>query len=565
MAEPPRSRVRAGLLCLCAMAAPAAAQTGGRPATDLPALPPPAERPAPAIEPRGIIPPPPTPLLAGEIRPIDLGTALRLAGAQNPELFVARQRVLEAEAVRQLAAAQILPTINAGMNYDAHGGNLQQSNGNILSVNRSAVYVGAGANAIAAGTVNIPGVVLSGNIGSAVFAFLASRQLVQQREAATIAVRNQVFLAVTRGYCELLRAEGRHALSLQIRDEARTIADLTANYAATGQGRQADADRAATELARREAEVRTFEGEIVASSARLCEVLNLDPTLRLHPTDAWVVPQPIVPSPMPLHELVAVALLNRPELAERRAAIREAILLLDSAKLLPFSPNVLLGYSAGGFGGGSNLVRPVFGGFGGRYDLDVVAYWTIQNLGVGNAALIRLANAQLQARRYQELAVLNRVRAEVAEAYARMHARYAQIDTNQSAVEAGARALREDYERIQARAERDVLPIELLDSFRLKARARYEYLDSIVDYNEAQFALYVALGQPPADTLARPVPTEGVEPLPMRGGTPAENAPEGAAPARTPLRPVAATEPLPPAPARSTRATSRPLAVPGMP
>ena len=86
---------------------------------------------------------PPT-ILRPEVQPIDLDTALRLAGVQNPELNVARQRVLEAVAVRQLAAARFLPSINPGMNYDTHSGNLQQSNGNILSVNRSAVYVGAG-------------------------------------------------------------------------------------------------------------------------------------------------------------------------------------------------------------------------------------------------------------------------------------------------------------------------------------------------------------------------------------------------------------------------------------
>ncbi len=92
-----------------------------------------------------------------EVQPIDLTTALNLAGVQNPELNIARTRILEAAAMRQLAAAYFLPSINPGMNYDSHTGNLQQSDGNILSVNRSAVYVGAGANAVGSGTVNNPG------------------------------------------------------------------------------------------------------------------------------------------------------------------------------------------------------------------------------------------------------------------------------------------------------------------------------------------------------------------------------------------------------------------------
>jgi len=451
---------------------------------------------------------PPT-ILRPEVQPIDLDTALRLAGVQNPELNVARQRVLEAVAVRQLAAARFLPSINPGMNYDTHSGNLQQSNGNILSVNRSAVYVGAGASAVAAGTVNIPGVFLGGNTAEVIFNYLESRQLVRQREFDNIAVRNQVFLRVTLAYSELLRSEGRRAVALQAREEAQAIAKLTAVYAEEGQGRYADANRAASDLQRREAYLKQVESELLTSSARLCQLLNLDPSIRLHPTDAYVVPHPLVPDPIAVGELIALGLLRRPELAAQRASVIQGLLILDEAKALPFSPTIYLGFSAGGFGGGSNLVRPIFGGFGGRTDFDAMAYWTIQNLGVGNVAMIRGANANLQVRRFEQIEMLNRVRAEVAEAYARTHARYAQIETNEAAIQSGLLSFTQDLDRLRYRS-RDVLPIELLNSFSLMANARIDYIDAIVDYNRAQFELYVALGQPPANSLARPVPTQGV-------------------------------------------------------
>ena len=456
-------------------------------------------------------------ILVGEVAPLDLTTALRLAGVENPELNLARQRVLEAAAFRQFAAAQILPTINVGTNYDSHTGNLQQSNGNILSVNRSAVYVGAGANAVGSGTVTIPGVFLGGNVAQGVFAFLATRQVVAQREFAATAIRNQVFLQVALAYNELIRAEGIRAISVQAREEAREVARLAAVFARAGQGRQADADRAATELARRTADVLAAEGLILTNSAVLCRLLNLDPALRLHPTDASVVPLPIVPDPQPLAELIALALLRRPELGERRAAIREALLALRGAKVLPFSPTVLVGLSAGGFGGGSNLVRPVFGSFNSRSDFDAVGYWTIQNLGVGNVALIKTAKARLGATRFQELAVLNQVRAEVAAAYAAAHARYAQIGVTETAVRSGLRGFREDLDLTRQQGLRTVLPIELLNNYRLLNQARREYLDAIADYNRAQFELYVALGQPPADSLAHFVPSEGIAPADIAG------------------------------------------------
>jgi outer membrane protein TolC len=510
--------------------------------------------------------------LTAEVQPIDLTTALNLAGVQNPELNIARTRILEAAAMRQLAAAYFLPSINPGMNYDSHTGNLQQSDGNILSLNRSAVYVGAGANAVGSGTVTVPGVFLAENIGQGIFMYLAARQTVRQREFQTIAVRNQMFLQVAWAYSELLRAEGRHAAQLQAREEARLIAKLTADYARTGQGREADANRAATRLARREADIQAAEGEVLAASANLCRLLNLDPSIRLHPTDAFVVPFPIVPDPMPVAELIALGLLNRPELAAQRAAIQAALMNLYGAKILPFSPTTLIGFSAGGYAGGSNLVRPIFSGMGGRTDLDAIMYWTIQNLGLGNVALIHLADAQLQMTKFQQIEILNRVRADVAEAYARTHARYAQIGAYEDAVRSGYLAYHEDLERTMlmgSNRPRDVLPIELLNSFDLLANGRVEYVDAIIDYNKAQFAMYVALGQPPASSLAHPVPVDGVVPrnvpppraLTRPGPAPAQAAgPPAANPVSTlkPARAVASG----PAPGAVPRASGPPVPPP---
>lgn len=473
---------------------------------------------APAQEPLA----PTNSILDNQARPIDLASALELAGVQNPEILLARERVVEAVAVRQLAAAQMLPSINLGTNFDNHNGPLQRSTGQILKVNRGSLYLGLGAGAVGAGTVNIPGVVWDGNLSQVIFASLVSRQVVRQRDFASVAIRNDVLLRVAAAYLELLRAEGRRVIAIQNRDEAREVARITANYAKAGQGRQADADRAATELEQRDADVLQAEGEVLTTSARLAQLLDLDPSIRLHVIDSWVVPAPIVPDPIPLPELIAIALTLRPELRERQAAIRAALLELQGTKLLPFSPNIALGYSAGTFGGGSNLVaegipqadgsilrQPRFDSFGARQDFDAVLYWSARNLGVGNLALVRLAQSNLRSDQLREVEVLDRVRAEVAAAYARTHARFAQIGTGERAVQSGQRAFQEDLNRTR---NREGLPIEVLDSLRLLGRSRYAYLDAIVDYNRAQFELYVALGQPPANCLARPIPPSLVPP-----------------------------------------------------
>jgi outer membrane protein TolC len=490
------------------------------------------------------LPPPPPSLLGPGAKPIDLASALRLAGVQNPQILLARERVAEAVAERQLAAAQFLPTLHAGMNYNDHTGNLQRANGVILHVDRSALYAGLGASAVGAGTVTIPGVVWNGNPSEAIFGALVSRQVVRQRELASVAVRNDVLLRVATAYLELLRAEGRRAIAVQIRDDAAAVAQVTANWArpqaggAGGLGRQADADRAAAELDLRNSAVIEAEDDVLLASARLGELLGLDPAVRLEAADGWAVPAPQVPDATPLPELIALALTQRPELAERQAAIRAALLRLRGARLLPFSPNFIVGYSDGTFGGGSDLAaagiaqpngtvlrQPRFDSFGGRQDFDAVVYWELRNLGVGNLALDRLAASNLRSEQLRDVEVLDRVRAEVAAAYARTHARFAQIGTGERGIPPARSAFREDYVRTFNGIG---LPIETLNSLRLLASNRYAYLDAIIDYNRSQFELYVALGQPPAEVLAQAVPA-GLVPAPCPGAVPP--APESDVPA----------------------------------
>jgi outer membrane protein TolC len=474
-----------------------------------------------------------TGLLGEEFTSIDLGSALSLAGVQNPKLLLARQRVVESVAERQLAAAELLPSLRAGVSFDAHSGPLQQSFGNILRVARSAVYVGAGSYAIAAGTVNIPGVYWNGNVSQTIFRYLSSRQVVEKHTFESRAVENEVLREVGVGYTNLLRSVGQRAIAYENQQDAVEVVRLTEAFARAGAGREADADRSRSELASFTSRLREAEGEMLIASAELAEVLNLDPSTRLVPLEERYVPLPYVPDPIPLPELLAIALVQRPELQSRQASIQQAMLDLRSARLLPFSPNMIIGLSAGHEAGGSNIVdKPAgttpfasdaarvgrtgrFGNGASRLDFDAVGYWMLTNFGVGNRAMVREAESHLRTSELEWLAELDHVRLSVAEAYARTHASYAQILTAEDAVRDASRAFAEEKRRISAVQG---LPIELLDALRLVSQSRREYLQAIIAYNQAQLELYVALGQPPVALLARPALREGSPPPP--GGVP---------------------------------------------
>lgn len=460
------------------------------------------------------LPPPAPSILPKQMNAIDLGCVLRLAGVYNPDMLIARARVARAAALRFYAAAFVLPSLNAGLNYDDHNGPLQQSSGNILTVNRQALYLGMGAGAVAAGTVGVPGVLYNVNLSNSLFNLFAARYNLRAREADNIAVRNQMLLRVATAYMELVRAEAQRKIAIANQKLAHEVARLTAVHAAVGTGNKADANRAASELARRNQLIVEAEQAILVASANLVALLNIPPSIQMHAIDGWVLPTEIVPLALPLQELIFIGTQQRPELAARRNEIRAAVMNLRRQIFIPLTPTVLAGYSSGTFGGGSNLVaypggfqgfkEPYFGSFAPRQDVDVVMFWTAQNLGIGNLGRIRVARAERDIARFEYIRALNQMRDDVAVAYARIHANYAEIDIARRGMEAALRGYNEDYQRLTQRT--GVLPIELLNNFRLLAAARMAYLDAVVNYDIAQFDMFVALGQPPTNRLARAIP-----------------------------------------------------------
>jgi outer membrane protein TolC len=99
---------------------------------------------------------------------------------------------------------------------------------------------------------------------------------------------------------------------------------------------------------------------------------------------------------------------------------------------------------------------------------------------------------QAEAERAQ---AVDRVRREVAETYGVAAARRQQVDVAQRQLATAAEGARLDIARARNVEGR---PIEVLNSLRLLSSARLELIRTVVGYDQAQFRLFVALGQPPA-------------------------------------------------------------------
>lgn len=428
--------------------------------------------------------------LSAQTYPIDLPTALRLADADNLQVALAREQVQQAYADYRLANTLWLPSLRGGMNYNHHDGPLLSSAGVIRDISRDFLWYGAGAGAGSTSSPAFPGVFASFKFADALFGPLAAQQRWGARESAATATRNNMLLDVALAYLELLRAAQDVAIAQDLRNKVAELSRLTDAFAQTGQGLQADAERMKVELGLRENDIRRSIEAFAVASTRLTQLLRLEPCVRLEPIEPTVVKLCVVPPNWECPELVAQALQNRPELAQSRYLVGEAVQRLRRERFAPFLPSVLLGASYGGFGGG---LGSTLANFNGRLDFDAMAYWEVRNLGFGEAAVREGAGSLVRQAQIQELASLDLVAREVAAAHSQVVMRSQQIDTAREVVRIGLDSYEHNFLRIQ---RGEGLPIEALQSAQALLAARREYLRSVTDFNAAQFTLQRALGWP---------------------------------------------------------------------
>ena len=146
--------------------------------------------------------------------PIDLTTVLELTGASNPTIGVAAEAVAASQADLMQARALLLPTLDAGMNFNLHRGNLQSSAGS-SATSMPAMYAGFGAYAVGSGTVTIPGIRLVVPLADALFEPRAARYQVTARQFDAVATRT-TSLTATLTYFDLLGPEAGLACSAPI-------------------------------------------------------------------------------------------------------------------------------------------------------------------------------------------------------------------------------------------------------------------------------------------------------------------------------------------------------------
>ena len=423
---------------------------------------------------------------------IDFSSALALATSNNPAVQIAHAKIAQAYANYELARSKWLPNINLGISATDHEGQLQVARGQVDNIERRSFFTGLGAQASGAGRPRISGISTEIKLADA---FLQPQITAFQHAAETKkanATTKDILLKTSLSYLELLNAVQSQAIATDAKKAANELAKLTDTFARLGEGPQSDADRALTELIWRRTEVEKSIERVKVASAELSQNLSLDNIELLVPTENGIVPISLIPEDEDLAELIHVGLHFRDELESSQDLVNAALKQLQRENVANFLPSVGIVGSAGGFGGGLEFTDD----FGGRTDIDAMAYWSLRNMGRGDKVARDLARAKVQQAQAEKLQLMDSITREIKSSASKVEMRSRRMKIAEKGIQSASDAYRRDLQRIR---NNEGLPIEAQNSLRALYSARRNYVDAIVEYNTAQFELYRAIGWPEQD------------------------------------------------------------------
>jgi outer membrane protein TolC len=407
---------------------------------------------------------------------IDLPTALRLAGAQNLDVQLARERLSVAEAERLSAVEHFFPWITAGAGYHRRDGVAQ---------------------AVPAGTISDahfqsynPGGQITAQIdlGDAIYKSLAAKQLVHASDQALEAQRQDSTLSAAQGYFELARAGALVEVNREALKTSQGYQQQLHTAVSAGVAFKGDELRVQTQTERYEIAVRQALERQRVAAADLAVVLHLDSQVELVPRDTLLVPVTFFETNAAMHSLVEHALRTRPELKQSQALISAALSAKNGAVYGPLIPSVGAQAFGGGLGGGPDGGPSNFAAEG---DYFVGLTWRIGPGGLFDAGRVHAGKARLAEAQLGETKLKDTITSQVVISLTRVQSLWTQIALTQRNLATASETLRLTRERKQYGVG---VVLEDIQAQQDLTQARADYLTALAEYNKAQYALNKAVG-----------------------------------------------------------------------
>jgi outer membrane protein TolC len=327
------------------------------------------------------------------------------------------------------------------------------------------------------------------DIGDAIFKSLEAHQLTKAARHGLDAQRAETVLGAAQGYFDLAAAQEAVGIAREALRISTDYATQIERAVDAGIAFKGDALRVKVQQGKDEIALRRAEENARLASAKLVQLLHLEPTIELVPRDVSLVPLSIVSAEEPLGALVAQALAARPETRQSAALVSAAQHAKNGAIYGPLIPTVGGQAFFGGLGGGMNSET---GHFGESEDYVALVGWRIGPGGLLDFGNIHSQQARVRSATLSADKVTDQIANEVIASQTRVQSLAEQIATAKQSLSDAAEALRLAQERKEFGVG---VVLETILAQQELSRVRNDYLTIVTDYNRAQYALLRALGR----------------------------------------------------------------------
>jgi outer membrane protein TolC len=414
---------------------------------------------------------------------VDLPTVLKLAGGRALDIQIAREKLAEAKANHESSLWQFFPTISPGFGYRRHDNLIQNVEGAFLDVHKDSYTIG-------------PVIAAQIDLGDAIYKRLAARQLMKAAESALDAQRQDTDFAAVLGFFDLLKTQAAVAVaedSVRISTDFSRQLQLGLDAGITFKG---DLLRAHSQIEKNALSLRQAQEQQRIASARLIQLLRLDPNLQLSARDTDLIPLALVATNTTLDSLFIQAMAARPEIQQSRMVSEAARSVRKGAVYGPLIPSVGAQVFAGGLGGSSESAPSRFGH---SEDYQFTLSWKIGPGGLFDRSRARAAEARLNIADLNGQKVVDEINRQVTESFVRYQSFGDQLTTARRGVQAAEQALEVTRQRKELAVG---VALENIQSEQDLTRARLDFVNAVAEYNKAQYSLLKATGAMSADSSA---------------------------------------------------------------
>jgi outer membrane protein TolC len=408
--------------------------------------------------------------------PIDLDTVLRMAEEQNAQVALARERVSEAYAQKDVAGLAWLPDLFVGTGFWRHEGGIQNEDGTLTHSSTGALFTGTEINAQL-------------NLRKIAFEQVNAERNAWQQKGELSRITSETLLEASETYIDLLSAyEGRELAKAAVK-EIEDLLKRAKELAAVEKAAEIEVVRLRAELLGRQQTIRKLREQARAASAKLVYLLGLNPCVELVPIDGRLVRLQLVDATPPTSTLVDTALTNGPGVREMEgllAVIQDAINRSQGAG--QYLPTVEVRMAEGAFGAGPGDRLD----WDNRWDLCLQARWNLTEFLTARDRR-RVADSKLQQVHlaYQDLR--GKLTAGVQAAREEVLSGSDQLPMLDEQIKEAAEAQKLSDDRLKNRIAGSSYG-EVLLSLQSKNLAQLNRLNALRAYDKAQVRLMILLG-----------------------------------------------------------------------